>query len=162
MQTANEKMEIFRAWADSFLQAPVEPMSKSTSGVFITLTLMENKKEPIPEQLHSVFQFQLFRKRGVWIGLRATDHACAFIASLCSSPGELVMYCYALKHWQTLNSKDITIATIADIFPMGFPMNDALEDLWDQQKIGGANMLDSISASDFNEAGQDQGPLSAA
>lgn len=159
---ADEKMSIFRTWADSFLQAPVEPMSKTTSGIFVTLILLEQQGKEVPPQVKEAFQYQVLSKRADWIKLGVNHHVVSFIASICQSPGELVMYCYALKHWQVQNKKPLTMFMIAEIFPFGFPNRDTLEILWDQQKIGGANLLDSIMASDFNEAGQDQSPLSAA
>lgn len=159
---ADEKMSIFRTWADSFLQVRNAPMDKITGQVFLALYIGEQAKQDVPTEIAETFQYKVLEKRAKYVGLNINPHATAFIASICRSPGELVMYCYALKHWQMIHKELISIATISSIFPTGFPDSSDLEDLWDQQKVGVGNLLDNISAVDFNEAGQDQSTVSAA
>ena len=65
------------------------------------------------------------------------------------SPGFLIMYLYYLQYWcheheishidfETLNMK---------IFPMGYPSEQDLTDIWTSQKIGGDNGVDIPQAS---------------
>jgi hypothetical protein len=52
------------------------------------------------------------------------------------------MFMYALR---VRNGKgSLTVTDIANVFMMGFPSDDYRSIMWDEQKLGGANLLDLV------------------
>jgi len=131
----------FEEWCREFGQARVEPMSKELSKVFISLTWIEMENAKAPPLLNEEFSYKLIDKRAEYIKLDMSECAKCLLACVVNTPGDAVMFLYYLK------SKNIriTIAEMANIFPMGFPTEAERMRLWDLQKYNGVNMLDMIA-----------------
>lgn len=132
-----------QTWADEFFKQPTKPMSKKMSEIFVQMVLMDVKEQEqlnIPE-IQSQFLYQIIDKRAEHIGLKLSDPAKIFLMFETKSPGTAVMYLYALRSKFT----EANTKTLSDLFPMGFPQDDTLEQMWEKQKnsFNGANYLDS-------------------
>lgn len=129
------------SWAAKFISNQ-QPMSYALSEAFIKIMLMETKNAAVPDQIKSSFMYQVLELRFKTIGVEPTPHVIAFLSFLVKSPGEAVMFMYALR---VRNGKGLlNMNLIAYIFMTGFPSEEHLSHMWDEQKVGGANMLDMV------------------
>lgn len=81
--------------------------------------------------------------------VRYSFYTVVFLASLCKTPGESVLWAWSLYRKSIEANEAITMGRLAHYFPMGFPNEQAIEEAWDAQKgaaqIGG-NKLDTDEA----------------
>lgn len=142
--------EAWKKWSKGFLDLPTEPMSRGLSGVFIQCSMAESQNLPAIPEVAKTFQYQVIEKRSEAVGLKMTDALKMLLSAIVASPGEAVMYVYALLYIQQvekLSKVDIDAFSIA--FPMGFPPESELHKAWDAQKIKGRNMLDMLTADEL-------------
>lgn len=77
-----------------------------------------------------------------------TFDAFLLVLSLCSSPGEVVMWSYTLHRLFEKTKSLITIAVLANEWAYGFPTQETMKKFWDSQKCPGKrpdNLLDYAS-----------------
>lgn len=141
--TKEESTVKFEEWCAEFGEAEVEPMSENLSKAFMVVTMAEMHNGDVPS-LEKSFIYQILDKRAEFIGLKLNKYAKVLLALLADRPGTIVMYLYYLKRYQMTIDSAITIGQIANIFPFGFPTEQALNKLWDSQKVQGGNLLDTI------------------
>ena len=137
--------ETLKPWADEFLATRQQPMDEEMSMAFMNLTMMEMHEKGLPPQLESSFMFRVLTKRAAYLGLDANPYAMALLACLCQSPGSAVMFLVAISY----RAKVLKISTITNLFPMGFPSEEELSNLWDKQKgfnfdVKIDNMVDGV------------------
>ena len=144
------KSEFWAAWAKGFLESVHEPMSKEVTSGFMACIFMEKDGDVVPPELEKTFSYQVVMKRAEFVGLHMTKAVAGFISVLSRSPGDAVMYVYALKYAQERDHLTlITTETLANLFPMGFLTDAARHTAWDAQKDGGANVLDHLTSTDL-------------
>lgn len=144
MQMTREEAKIkFEEWCTEFNEAEVEPMSDNLSKAFLITAMAEMRNGAVPSSLEKSFIYQVLDKRAEFIGLKLNKYAKVLLTLIADRPGTIVMYLCYLKSKQDPGT-EFTCEQLARTFPMGFPTDKALEKLWDSQKVGGDNLLDTI------------------
>lgn len=144
--TKEELHEKFESWINKFKLVKREEMSKDLSIVFLSLLMMESnhgESDNIPKELN--FSYQVSKTRSESIGLEINQPAIFLIITLSNGiPGTIIMFLYYMRHYQLNNNEiPITMELIArKLFPSGFPAEESLNELWDEQKVDGDNLLD--------------------
>ena len=125
------------------------PMNDLTSKVMLQL-ILAGEEFTFPSEPELPFIVAVAKKRCEHHAIPASDGALLMIAQLCDRPGTVVMYCAVLKALATKLNRAVQVPDLCDAFPMGFPNNDDLITVWDQQKVhdgaGPNNALDRASA----------------
>ena len=143
-------------YAKKFEELKRQPMNEESSKIMIGLLLSN-----IPEddaEMNEQFLCKIIESRLKALGYTLDIKTKVFLAYLTGSPGTAVMYCHYLAYFCKKNNlKHLTFNTFCDTaFPFGFPTDDDLNILWDQQKIrkdpginqpGSDNLLDYFHAS---------------
>lgn len=136
-----------QTWAENFLKSKTQPMSAKDSELFLNCMMAENQEDFPPEQFKNTLQYKLLSARCKSLGLRLSQAVLTYIATTQGSPGVLVMYANALRHWQHVHGEEVLdMDAFVKIFPMGFLTEKELEKAWDAQKLQGApnsNLLDA-------------------
>lgn len=153
-------------WVDLFFEQPVQQMDLETTRALINLLIMEKSGAPMADEVKQQFMYQVCEKRAEHLQLDCNEYMIAFLSIMvCRTPGEIVMYLTALRHWQVASVDEqltedgkikqvkLTLNALCNIFPSGFPIS--LEEAWDQQKgyklgLSVDNMLDAVKQSDFS------------
>lgn len=159
------------AWEQEFLQGnqlgKVLPMDREMTMVFMMLSLDEASKgrggsTAFPLS-HSSFQAplaQIMRSRLAMMGVAITPQALLFLmVQSKGSPGTAVMYSQAMHRLFVDNGRQqITIEHLAQAFPVGFPTEERLSQMWEAQKHPQAplgNMLDGVILPSPNRPAQE-------
>ena len=138
-----ELIDHYNQWCDEFQKSKCGPLSEKISKIFLSLLILEKKNTEIPPDFKKQFMYQVLTKRAKSISLKMNVYSTALLALLSDRPGMAVMYLYYLKS-KTQDDSEVTMATITNLFPLGFPSDDEMSKLWEKQKIGSTNMLDLI------------------
>lgn len=134
-------------WCDQFKALPQEPMSNELTTIFLAV-MMGNVDR---EVLESMFTYKVIVARSEALGLEMEDSVRDFLACLCKSPGTVTMYLSLLRQEQA-NGNRITMSFWSDLFPMGYPSEDNLQELWDAQKVAGAPLGNALDLDWWNAA----------
>lgn len=128
------------------------PMNSDNSEMFIQILMIS--KSPDAKEFESSLENNLgaekilksrFEVFGYKISNTATSLVCCLIDTL--SPGNLVMYANYLAYKCKVNNwNELTIDNIVDLFPLGGFTDESLNEAWQNQKIDGANLLDTLGA----------------
>ena len=130
---------------------PCQPMDKDLSAILINLLFSEGadvfgeKPKPflcevISKRIECCFQYTI------------TDTANLFLAALTQTPGNAVVYMWYLQYQCNKHGIDVVdLNFICDLFPIGFPSEKDMMDIWDSQKVlpvdhGPDNLVDYASA----------------
>jgi hypothetical protein len=133
----------FKAWAEKFLRLPGEGSDPTMSVIYLSCVVNEAIDDQWPPAVTEVFNYKLVDKRAEYAGLKLTNSAKVLICALADSPGEAVMYITALAYDQKLlKYPQLNLKRLLEIYPEGYPSQDKLRKIWEEQKIGGANLLD--------------------
>jgi len=146
MLTIEDLIEKFNNWGKEFTHSATSLMSEEDEKMFINVSMMEMTSSKFDGREENLKSYMIAKKRAEFIKLDINQYALLLIAGICNNPGKIVMYVYYLKYWQLLNNNSpITVLLIGmRIFPIGFPSPEALDRLWDGQKIDGQNLLDHV------------------
>jgi len=111
----------------------------------------EAQTHVVPEGIRSNFSIQIIQKRLASLGMVATPWMVVFIASLCRSPADAVMWTFFLKgHSVAKKSNVLSMQDIGELFPKGLPTRAGMGWMWDLQKLGPTtgpdNLLDYVRA----------------
>ena len=134
---------MIKTWASKFRSLGTQEMSREDTSTF--LKLMMDSSTIKPPGLDSHFGFQVTYNRALSLFSEVSWQAAAWIATITDRPGAAVMYLYAIRD----RYPKLTMNTIAYSFPNGFLTDESLSEMWEAQKIGGANYLDSLTKEDF-------------
>jgi hypothetical protein len=140
-------------FAKKFEQLNKYPMDNETSEIFVKLILSKNSSFEIPEG-EKPFIYKLLEKRiSVVHDYKVDDRVLLFLSWICKSAGVGVMYCWYLQY-ESKNRcvNEITFEIFVDLFASGFPSEDALQKIWDEQKVNTkGNLSDNLL--DYPKAG---------
>jgi hypothetical protein len=139
-------------FAKKFEKLNKYPMDNETSEIFVKLILSKDSQYEIPDN-EKPFLYRIMENRiSVVHDYKVDDRVLLFLSFICPSAGVGVMYCWYLQYEAFKRGIDIiTFEIFADIFGSGFPSEDALHKLWDEQKVkrqemGSDNLLDYAKA----------------
>lgn len=119
-----------------------QPMDAKVSEGFIMLTMMEMKDPNFIDVIDksSPVGLLILDKRLQWAGIadKVSFAVKLFIATISDRPGKVVMWAFTLVHMlelgKNLSNGRVTMNTLANQFPMGFPGDDAEHECWRAQK----------------------------
>lgn len=123
----------FHQWADNFLNQPTTPLNDKDSRFFMLLVMEEQKENSA--LTHADFAqdpfLQLVSKRAEHLGLHLSAPATLFLAHITrGNPGNAVMYLSTIRS----RFSEVSMTNLAQLFPKGWPNEDALSKMWDEQK----------------------------
>lgn len=151
LPTPDYLREFLASWGEKFLKLPQFSMDNTVSKCYVSCCLSESDPEFPSLALRNSFPYQVALKRANAINLNITPAVITMLCVLANNPGKIVMYLYALKHFQIRDKlKVINTSALAMAFPMGFPDDLAMSEIWDSQKgyvLGFScdNLLDHIT-----------------
>ena len=119
-----------QTWSDEFFSAAKTPMEQDISYVFMQMLMADENPNFSIEKIKEEFLYKIIDSRAQYIGLNLSEAAKIFLLFKTKSPGNAVMYLYAIRSkTQTANMK-----TISELFENGFLSAQDEEKLWDAQK----------------------------
>lgn len=146
-------------FCEPFSKLPVREMTKDEMDIFIRLTMIEKDGRDglIPENEDDIpFSIKMLRSSlNNRFTFEMTEPLQLMVADIAGSVGGIIMFLTYLQYRaKKLNKKKLNIEDFANIFPMGFPIDKALHDIWDSQKVkrseenvnGSDNLLDYQTA----------------
>lgn len=143
-----QKNSIEELFAKKFEKLNKYPMDNETSEIFVKLILSKDSKYEIPEN-QKPFLYVLIEKRISLVhDYKIDDRVLLFLSWICKSAGVGVMYCWYLQYEAKKRGvNEITFEIFTEIFAWGFPSEDGLNKIWDEQKViskdmGSDNLLD--------------------
>lgn len=116
------------------------PLTKQQSEVLIHLTFAtEEAAQEILDSMSDLFATQVFTKRLQAYNPKVLElidpKVIILVLSLCSSPGDCVMWAYTLVHLLSRRDwKPLMLDDWVDAFPMGVPDKEESHRIWDHQK----------------------------
>lgn len=127
-------------------QFPTAPMTLQETEIFANLLIGEmggvELTPELMEMLEADFVGQVVAKRMEVFGGEATPHLRTLITFLAKgNPGRGLMLMSAVQKRTPAGEKN-TVATFAEIFPMGFPTEDSYDQAWREQKVNGVAKVD--------------------
>lgn len=136
-----------KQWAQDFASKQL-PMDDSTVETYLAACLMPDDVDTKP--FEHLFEYQMLKKRCEYLGIASKPSAILFVATIADRPGVLVMYASALAAL----GRSMTMDGLASTFPMGFPDDEHIRTMWDEQKgylsgFPSDNTLDLLSAEVF-------------
>jgi hypothetical protein len=157
---AKARVAAFVQWAEKFW-ASTDQNTFTTEQAEVNLRFLLIEKQD-PEYLSVMldkikngpqsevgFALKLISKRADFIGLKINAPAMIMLSTMCDTPGEAVMWLYALRYHQArtphLQQNGVTLEDFSRLLISGWPSDAQLEALWDAQKIGGVNLLDTLN-----------------
>jgi hypothetical protein len=118
-------------WATEFFCQTQHPMNNQVSSLLARLLLLEYKNKPVYISVaQSDFAFRIIETRAEAIGLELSNAVKLMLVMICSSPGTIVMYLYALR----TKFKTVNLDSFISVFPNGFPDELSLLTMWENQK----------------------------
>jgi hypothetical protein len=139
-----------------FSKLKVNSLDKNDFEILLNLLHLEKSNQEInllDEQ--KPFLYLIFEKRLQIHSYSVNIYTKLFIANICKSAGEVVMYCWYLQY--VANKRNIKLFTLEDVintFPDGFPTSNELHDIWFNQKVSRENMDNSDNLLDYYSAGK--------
>lgn len=136
-QIENSVEEIF---CKPFDKLKSHEMSEEDTELLIMLLMKEKinpTNTPIAEK-DKPFLYQVIEKRiDACFTFEITDaRLILFLCAIAKSPGTAIMYLAYLQYWCKKNDvKEIDLEKFAEIFPNGFPCEEDLQKIWDEQKV---------------------------
>lgn len=151
------RVALWITWASEFMKLKQHPMSDQMTKVFLTCSMNEQVETFPGEELELSFQYRMAEIRAKSIDLQMTKAVKTFLSALCTSPGEVVMYLYAMKYCALYEKIDIVdMNAFSSMFKWGYPSQEDLSKIWDQQKgfkLGLKkvdNLLDTLREEDLH------------
>lgn len=149
------KQQFLKEWSDKFFASPVRQMTHSEAELFIAIMMNQRSGQhtQVPDEVAGHISYKIIEQRAGHVGLKIDPWAIVWLMHLSKSPGECVMWVYALR----CRKKEVKFEDFTDWFPLGFPTDDAMRDCWMAQKgsfsddsgIRSGNRLDVCNSGDF-------------
>lgn len=147
IKTTDQEDSIEKYFCKPFGKLRRYPKNEEMTKMLIQFIMNKHFQMPVKDQ---PFLFQVIVKRlEVCFTFKINDHALIlFLAVLSKTPGTAIMYLTYLQYWcKKHNKKTIDLGLFCEIFPFGFPNDEDLSKIWDQQKLAnGSNLLDHANA----------------
>lgn len=130
------------------------PVNGENMEILMKLLLYKNAFDDIPDN-EKPFIYQLIEKRIKYCFTYKIEdpRLLIFLSLIAESPGKAVMYLAYLQYWCRKSGAQVLTLEIfcESIFPWGFPSDDDMHKLWDEQKVnrdssGSDNLLDYATA----------------
>ena len=128
-----------------------QPLSIEQSQILLKLMFLEKSNTELPIQEGEIFALDIMRKRLECFHIPYNSIALTFLSSMADRPGIAVMYAAAYLALSKLKDHPATLADLCslDAFGMGFPTEEELDRIWNEQKATGQR---SDNWLDHNEA----------
>lgn len=145
--------EKFVSWAEEFVKGKETHPGDSLPSHVIQGMIIADRKNVSDAETKGNVMYQIVSKRSKALGLGLTSHADLMISFMSNSPGEAVMYMYAIAYHYNKDYKPgdiIGVKQVTDIFGT-MPTQEFLSEMWDKQKTSGSpdNLLDLPEIGDF-------------
>jgi hypothetical protein len=144
-------------FCEPFSRLESRPMTENESRLMMKLLIAEKNPQQLKESTEEdlkqePFQLQILRgsiKNRFTVEL--SEPATLFVSLIISSAGEAIMYLTYIQYKaKKENIRRVTLESLCHWFPIGFPTQDSLRDIWDSQKVkrpddftsGSDNLLD--------------------
>jgi hypothetical protein len=139
-----------------FSKLKVDSLDKNNFEVLFKLLQLEKLNSEINLlDENKPFLYLIFEKRLQIHSYSANIYTKLFIAHICKSAGEVIMYCWYLQYISNIrNIKLFTLEDVINTFPDGFPTSNELHDIWFNQKVSRENMDNSDNLLDYYSAGK--------
>ena len=121
------------------VEATKRPMTNEEC--LVVLSAMARKDN---EDLKDMFNLKVFSSRAKHHKVDITDQASVALAFLADRVGTVVMYVAVAKYLNDSLGRQVNIFDVMDIFEGSLPTDDALHEIWDNQKINDGNGSDNI------------------
>ena len=120
----------------TLLDAETEEMTPEQSESFLKCLLSEKQhgEDPIPEDFDGSPTHNIMAARIKASGAEVSRWVIAFLATMCDSPGDCVLWAHACKCMFGKDKEKLTMSLLADHFPLGFPNKEEARTCWDSQK----------------------------
>jgi len=127
---------IENVFCEKFSKLQQHPMDFVHTKLLASILINSLKNIKLEEE-EKPFLFKLIEKRlSVLYDYNLTNDVILWLSYLSANPAIAVMYLTYLQYWSAKNNIDtIDIDQFCHIFPDGYPSNDDLHKLWDEQKI---------------------------
>lgn len=117
------------------LRSNFRPMTAAESNVFLVCMVNEMAGEAVPDQVSGAFVYKVLELRLKSLGATASPWAMALLYSLCRGPGAAVMMAHVFAYRaRTQKLETLKVSDVAQLFPDGYPTEEALSTSWDAQK----------------------------
>jgi hypothetical protein len=143
---------VLKSLLDFREKGDISPMTKEKSEFFLQLfssehadeqenkltpfdrvNLANNRHASIIEKVCGGFGFRVFAAR-MHPETQITIEAFLLLLDMCKGPGDAVLWCYTLHRLYQKEKQLITISSLANEWPWGFPNESARQRCWDDQK----------------------------
>lgn len=140
-----------------------KPMTEDESRTFLTLMMMEmnietGKTKPellaqMDKDLEGCLGYQILKSRLALFKEKFSPTMQVEVlpqilcALMCDRPGNAVMWAYTLNEIFIKTRKPVTLKSVTDFFPWGFPTQEEYSKCWDAQKAENmpmGNMVDDF------------------
>jgi len=105
------------------------------------LSILQHEDRDPDEEVKEIFPYKVIMQRSSYLGLSLTNGFSMFLLLISNGrPGSIAMFLTVLKYKLLTNAVSLTENTkfgmkqFVDVFPMGFPNEEKLSTLWDEQK----------------------------
>lgn len=152
--TVGEALAAWDDWCQRFSKLPQEPMTEKVARSAVSIFLMEAQNVPFDEgDIGKVFFADLAKRRFTYFGVPVSDYLLMLIAAISRNPAAAVMYVHLMIWHYLQDPHPLKTEDLVNFFPMGFPMEESIHDIWYMQKLPGKlpvggwsdNFLDNIS-----------------
>lgn len=152
------------AWTNKFFTGARREMHQSETKMFLQLSILEKEDTEMKsdfwkmdsEDVRVPVPMRMFIKHAEGRELKISKPALVFLAfsEVVQTPGEISMYCTAMKQWQIEHQGiEITMEVLGmQLFPMGFPTHETLDELWDIMKAMNEGQRNRASKEAFSAA----------
>jgi|KBSSwiStaDraftv2_1062776.scaffolds.fasta_scaffold00022_305 hypothetical protein len=143
---------VLKSLLDFRAKEDIEPMTPDQSLMFLQLlaaesedekegkltpfdrtNLANNRHASVIAKVSEGFGFKVFAGR-MHESTQLTIEVFFYVLNLCKGPGDAVMWCYTLHRLYGQDQELITLTSIANEWPWGFPTEDARHRCWISQK----------------------------
>ncbi len=119
----------------TLLEAKTEPLTEEATRLYLSCVMgdAQHGDDAIPEDYDGSQAHNIVQKRLDAAGADVSRWVVSFVATMCQSPGDCVLWAHALK---TLGNKvgRVDMQELTNAFPMGFPSESERRSCWDSQK----------------------------
>jgi hypothetical protein len=128
----------------SFLDLDISTMQKmddEISRTFCTLVFAEYKESEFIKDTVKSIKTTVPQSEAIWLRLQTmemqdnvSEATKLFTFSLCETFGDIAQWCHTLNELYQINKKIITLDSLSEAFPFGFPSKEQRASMWDKQK----------------------------
>jgi hypothetical protein len=155
LNVTEQPNSIEELFCKKFSELTKYPMNNETVQIFVKLILSKNIDSIISEN-EKPFIYKLLEKRIlVFHDYKVDERILLFLYCILDTPSVAVMYCWYLQYESKIRGIDvIDFRKFSEIFGSGFPSDDALQKIWESQKVENKDRgISSDNLLDYPKAG---------